>query len=321
MDEILAFTRTHGASIMNASIMFIGIFASFLSASLKKRTQVIGLLVLACVYFVLTWLSYSETKIYILTVIVTIIWVAICLFLIWKRDTVSRRKLDKLIRKFTSTASRSRPICIFGGDLDFFGNVKADNTFFDNIFGKNKNIKHNKQFNQLVQRGFSDIRILSSKPIRQSEFDAQTRLRIGYLADHFKDSLQIKFFEEKECADCQDRDKCLACEFCLSCPENKRCLRNEQAICSKLKNNNESRCYNPDTQLRGRIVSRKSDGSICAAIVTTYSPGKTYLLKEYSSNTKECTIYNNIWNVWWKKCKSDDTFISQCIEEYKDSLK
>lgn len=92
-------------------------------------------------------------------------------------------------------------------------------------------------------------------------------------------------------------------------------------VCSKLIEYNQYRCYNPDTKLRGRIVKLKGTGATSVAIVTTHTSGKTYLLREYSSNTKECTIYLNIWNVWWTKCKEDKVLIDSCVKEYKDYKK
>lgn len=40
MDNFLKTVQENGPYIMNATIMFIGIFASFLSAFVKKRTQI-----------------------------------------------------------------------------------------------------------------------------------------------------------------------------------------------------------------------------------------------------------------------------------------
>ena len=54
MSDFLKNVQENGPYIMNASIMLIGIFASFLSASVKKKIQIGGLIVLAVVFNVLT---------------------------------------------------------------------------------------------------------------------------------------------------------------------------------------------------------------------------------------------------------------------------
>lgn len=320
MDELLKciqYIRDNGPYVMNISSMLIGIFASFLSASLEKKVKIWGLFILSIVFNILTWIVYGEKGVLLCTIILTLIWIAACLFLICNREIISRKRIDKMIRNFTDDADQNKPICIFGGDINFFGDVVADVTRKDNFF-KNKNIiQYNRQYNQIKDKGFREIRILCMKPDSDSDEDLKTKIRIGYLKENLKKNLEIKFFEEKECNDCPDREICLACNVCEDCPEGKICKRMGTKICPKLKENLQSRCFNPDTRLRGRIVKRKMDGSTSAAIVTTYKSGKSYILKEYSSNTKECTMYQNIWDVWWKKCKSDENFISQCIDEYK----
>lgn len=317
MGDFFKNIKENGPYIMNASIMLIGIFASFLSASIKKKTQIAGLVVLAVIFNVLTWLVYGKKEILYWTIVLTVVWIVVCLLLIWNKEIVSRNRIDRMIRKFTENANQFKPICIFGGDLDFFGDVVANVKTRDKIFRRNKIIELNKQYNQLKRKGFKNIQILSVKPDSDSDQDQNTRIRMGFLKDKLKGNLQIKFFEEKECNTCSERTTCLACDLCQTCPEGKKCKRSGRQLCDKLYKNFQSRCYNPDTQLRGRIAIRKSDGSTSAAIVTTYKSGKTYILKEYSSDTKECTIYLNIWNVWWKKCKMDNEFMNQCVDEYK----
>lgn len=317
MDEFMSNIQNNGPYIMNAFIMLIGIFASFLSASTKKKIQILGLIFLAIAFNIFTWLVYTKKEILYWTIGVTAIWIVACILLLWSKEIVSRKKIDKMIRKFTANADRYKPICIFGGDLDFFGEVVTDLKTTERFFQRNKCIDSNKQYNQIKTMGFKNVQILSIKPDGDSEKDRKTRIRIGFLKENLKSTLQIKFFEEKECSSCLERDTCLMCEVCQKCPEEIKCKRVENPICDKLNKVCQNRCYNPDTQLRGRIVNNKSDGSISAAIVTTYKAGKSYILKEYSSNTKECTIYQNIWNVWWKKCKIDEELIAQCVDEYK----
>lgn len=319
MDNILKYIQHNGPYIMNISGMLISIYASFLSALTNTRIKIYGLIFLSVVYNILTWIVYREKGVLFCTAILTLGWIGICCLLIYKREIISRKKLDKMIRNFTSDADQNKPICIFGGDINFFGDVVTDIKWKDNFFGKNDHIiQFNKQYNQIKDKGFRKIQILCVKPDSDSDEDQKTKVRIGYLKEHLKKNLEIKFFEEKECIDCPDREICLACDICKDCPEGKACKRIGIQICPKLKEGFQNRCFNPDTQLRGRIVKRKTDGSTSAAIVTTYKSGKSYILKEYSSNTKECTMYQNIWDVWWKKCKTDENFIAQCIAEYKN---
>lgn len=211
-----------------------------------------------------------------------------------KKSVVSRKSLDRLIRKFTETANHNDEICIFGGDLDFFGKVL------------NNNIAKNKQYCQIKDMEFKKIKILCIKPEETKKRDKETKLRIGFLIDNFGDDVKIKFFENKRCKTCSEK------ENCFICPDNKN-------KCDKLEECSFAMCYNPDPGLRGRIIRTKKDGSVSVAIVSTQVPGKSYLLKEHSSGTKECTIYQNIWNMWWENCKSDDKFTELCKEEYINS--
>lgn len=318
MKEIIKNIQDNGPFIMNALIMFIGIFASFLSASVKKKIQIGGLAVLAVVFNILTWVVYENKDLLCWTIILTVIWIAVCFVIIWNKEIVSRKRIDRMIRKFTGEADQSKPICIFGGDLDFFGDVVIEPTRWDKVFKRNRIISFNKQYNQLKNVGFHEIDVLSVKPDSDSERDKKTRIRIGFLRENLKGNIKIKFFEEKECNSCPERETCFACNVCQTCPEGKKCKRMVMQSCEKLKEEFSNRCYNPDTQLRGRIAKKKRNGSTSAAIVTTYKSRKSYILKEYSSNTKECTIYQNIWGVWWKKCKTDKDFINRCVNEYRN---
>lgn len=312
MEAILNEIRANHSTIMNTYIMIIGIVTSFLTASVKKKVQIIGTTILAIVYVVLTWVIYQDSTLTKYTLLLAAIWVAICFFLVWNREIVSRGKLDRMIRNFTAKTDYTAPLCIFGGDLDFFGNVcKPTTTGKNKIKYQRNSIQRNKQFLQLKKMKFRNIQILSLRPM-----DNETRLRIGFLKAEFGDWLTIKFIEEKECSTCAERSTCLACNVCNNCPEKKSCKRMNVQKCDKLESEYRYRCYNPDTKLRGRIASLKDTGSTSVAIVTTQTSGKSYYLKEYSSNTKECTIYQNIWNVWWKKCKADSALITECLNDY-----
>lgn len=318
MNEVIKSIQNNGPIIMNASIMFIGIFASFLSATVKKKIQVGGLIVLALIFNILTWIVYERKDVLRGTIILTVIWIVVCAALIWNKEIVSRKRIDRMIRIFTDDADQSKPICIFGGDLDFFGDVVINPTKKEKLFKRYEIIEFNKQYNQLKDKGFPKIEVLSVKPDSDSDRDQKTRIRIGFLKENLKGNLEVKFFEEKKCNSCSERTTCLACNVCKTCPEGKKCKRMGVQLCDKLRDELHGRCYNPDMQLRGRIAKKKSDGSTSAAIVTTYKSGKSYILKEYSSNTRECTIYQKIWEVWWEKCKMDKEFMNRCVNEYRN---
>ena len=308
IDEI----RENSSAIMNTYIMVIGVVTGFLSMSVKKKTQICGTITLASIYVILTETIYQNATLTKLTLFLAIAWVIVCVLLVWKREIVSRAKLDKMIRKFTEKADYAATLCVFGGDLDFFGDVPRAGRNSDRRRHNKNCITENKQFLQLKKMKFRDIKILCLRPV-----DVDTRLRIGFLKHTLGDALTIKFVQEKECGSCPDRFTCLACDLCNDCPENRMCRRRNINLCEKLRRAVQHKCYNPDTKLRGRIASLKGTGSVSAAIVTTQTSGKSYYLKEYNSDTKECTIYQNIWNVWWKKCQEDKSLIEQCVNEYK----
>lgn len=189
MSDFFKNVQENGPYIMNTSIMLIGIFASFLSASLKKKTQIGGLIILAVFFDVLTWFVYSEKEILCWTIGLTSIWIVVCLLLVWNKEIVSRNRIDKMIRKFTDSADQFKPICIFGGDLDFFGDVVVNVKESAKFFRRNKIIESNKQFNQLKRKSFRNIQILSVRPDSDSDEDHKTRIRIGFLKEKLKGTL------------------------------------------------------------------------------------------------------------------------------------
>lgn len=312
MDEIINEVQTNASAIMSTFIMIIGIVTGLLSASDKKNVQIWGNVILAIIYVLLTHFIYQNLILTKWTFVLASAWVCVWILLVWKREIISRSRLDKMIRKFTAKADYCATLCIFGGDLDFFGNVSKPKSMPNGKVKYERNdIRRNKQFLQLKAMKFHTIHILCLRPV-----DLETRLRIGFLKQTLGDTIAIKFVEEKECSDCTERSSCLACSLCNDCPEDKGCKRVAVSVCNKLASRSQYSCYNPDTKLRGRIARLKGTGATSVAIVTTQIPGKSYFLNEYSSNTKECTIYQTVWNVWWKKCKGDQPLVTQCQEEY-----
>lgn len=317
MDKIVADLLKNDSFIVSVVTMFVGSIASYVAVLPKRKGQIIGNIALAVVFDIFTFVYYRNTATTVATVILSVLWVALCLMLSKNRELISRKRLDSMIRKFTDKADYSEPLCIFGGDLDFFGNVARTLTSLQQKewYRKNSVTQCNKQLLQLKKMKFRNIQILSLRPN-----ESEARIRIGYLKTTLRDAVTIKFIEEKDCDECDERSTCLACDVCNDCTQNKDCNRTTTHTCEKLLKYNKYRCFNPDTKLRGRIAKLKGTGSTTVAIVTTHTPGKSYLLKEYSSNTKECTIYQNIWGVWWKKCKEDHDLINKCVKEYEEFI-
>lgn len=308
------------AFLSSVVIMIVGIVANCVAVLPKRWERVLGNIILAALFDVFTCLYYRNWALSVIVIVLSVIWVLICTALSSNKEIISRKKLDKLIRNFTARADYSEPLCIFGGDLDFFGSVeKKPSSQQQGQRKDNHSIQHNQQYCQLRDMRFQHIHILSIKP--KGDQDRETRIRIGFLKKEFGDALTIKFVQTDNCATCSERSSCLSCDVCQGCSKNKGDDRNTISECEKLSRYYQYRCYNPDTKLRGRVAKEKKTGATIVAIVTTDKPGKSYILKEYSSNTKECTIYQNIWDVWWKKCMEDPDFIASCVEEYENYIK
>ena len=153
------------------------------------------------------------------------------------------------------------------------------------------------------------------KPYTDTNDDITTRIRIGYIVSKLGSKVHIKFFKNNLCKDFTKLSECIACN-CNNCTQKDVCNKS-QRNCDKLKKYCKNFCYNPDTTLRGRIVTNKDSQSPCVAIATTKESGKKYILREYSAVAKECQLYQVIWEVWWSKCEYDCDFIEQCKEEYE----
>ncbi len=299
--------------IMTIATMIVGIVAGWFP-TLKRPYHITLTVTVAIVFDVIVGLCYQSLGIIILAVILSVVWCLLSL-LVFKREEVSRRKIGKLIVDFTETADKDMPICIFGGDLNFFGNYIPPRKKNEEHYSSNEDIETNEQFTQILNKGFREIKILGVKPYADTKDDVATRIRIGYIVSTLGEKVHIKFFENHLCKDCKKFSECVACN-CNNC-EQKGVCKKTQKDCEKLKKFCQNFCYNPDTTLRGRIVTNKDSHSNCVAIATTKESGKKYILREYSAVAKECQLYQVIWEVWWSKCESDDAFIEQCKKEYE----
>lgn len=299
--------------IMTIATMIVGIVAGWFP-TLKKTYQITFTIIVAILFNIVVGLCYQSSSIIILAVILSVVWCILSL-LVFKKEEVSRRRIGKLIVNFTETADKNMPICIFGGDLNFFGDYIPPRRKNEKHYSVNEDIETNEQFTQILKKGFREIKILGVKPYTDTDDDIATRRRIGYIVSKLGDKVHIKFFESHLCKDCKELSNCISCN-CKNCTQKGVCNK-FQKDCEKLKKYCQNFCYNPDTTLRGRIVTNKDSHSNCVAIATTKESGKKYILREYSAVAKECQLYQVIWEVWWSKCESDDTFITQCIKEYE----
>lgn len=267
-----------------------------------------------------------------------IIWAIFCFVgikLLREKEIVSRKKIGKMIERFTATANPNKDVCIFAGDIDFFGEVIEESTYKDTKANKKHpfsklvektrkkrifkkiDIKNNSQFKQLKNSKFRSICILCAKPLPREDSvrdDYQKdRIRIGFLKEALGERVQFKFFNE-DCDNCffYEQNSCLLQKCTHKCPV---CSTNS-GDCPK-NNNDFSHPSLPDTTLRGRIVTDRETDSKCVAITTKRSSGKEYILRQYGSGEKESSLYNVVWKVWWKMCEEDDVFIKACVDEYK----
>lgn len=310
---ILKFFYDNSNFIMTITTMIVGIVAGW-SPTLKNSCQKSLTIIVAIIFSIIVGMCYQSLCIFILAIILSVVWCLLSL-LVFKKEEVSRRKIGKLIVGFTETADKNMPICIFGGDLNFFGNYIPPRRKNERRYSLNDDIETNEQFTQILKKGFREIKILGVKPYTDTDDDVATRIRIGYIVNKLGNKVHIKFFENLLCKDCEKISECTSCN-CDNCTQKGVCNKS-QKDCEKLKKYCQSFCYNPDTTLRGRIVTNKDSQSNCVAIVTTKESGKKYILREYSAVAKECQLYQVIWDVWWSKCESDDAFIKQCVNEYE----
>lgn len=312
--SIPGFFSVNNNFIMTIATMIVGIVAGWFP-TLKKSYHITLTIIVAIVFDFIVGFCYQSLDIIVLAIILSAVWCLLSL-LVFKREEVSRRKIGKLIVNFTETADKDMPICIFGGDLNFFGNYIPPRKKSEKRHSLNDDIETNEQFTQILKKGFREIKILGVKPYADTDDDVATRIRIGYIVSKLGKKVNIKFFENHLCKDCTKLSECIACS-CNDCTQKGVCTK-AQRDCDKLKKYCQNYCFNPDTTLRGRIVTNKDSHSNCVAIATTKESGKKYILREYSAVAKECQLYQVIWEVWWSKCESDTAFLERCKKEYEE---
>ena len=292
----------------------IGIAAGYacsFKSKLARNLTIVVAAILFNIYIVLRVIFLSES--WVNLVLSLVIWLILCILGIVAlndKNIVSRKKIGKMIEKFTATADPNKDICIFAGDIDFFGEVienrekKTGTSLIQKHKKNNNDINMNSQFMQLSDTRYRKIQILCIKPpTRDNDKNNnyhKDRIRIGYIKSVFDRRVDFRFVN----------DDCLNCDK----SEEKEC------ICSK-KGGASSNPSLPDTTLRGRIVTNRETDAKCVAITTKKSSKKEYIVRQYGSGEKESSLYDVLWKIWWKKCEEDQKFIDECIAEYNESVK
>ncbi len=303
-------TETDKNIYFNLLLLTVSVVATFLSAntqsSIIKKSIIIFIVFTALLIFIKLMYGISAIQ-FLIELLLLIISFVLYYIVINSSNRVSRRKIDKMIRTFTQQAECHKDIKLFGGDLDFLGNVEDGS------------INNNKQLIQLVTMKFNSIKVLCRKPIKNKD----DILRIGFLADKFESKIMIKFFINKKCDDCH-KEECFLCKVCEECDVSpcaikKKCnIITGQTSCPILVKYKKLSCNNPDLDIRGRIITKSISGSEIIAIFNKIVAGKRYLIREYNSEDKECRIYTDIWEIWWERCETDDKFIEECKSKYLD---
>lgn len=283
----------------NEILLFVvSVIATFVSANthfkpLQKSLIMIGCFVL--VILILLWKNQGEINNSIIFYGLVFLALSIAIyFFMAKSDLYSRRKIDKKVINLTKLADPKREIKLFGGDLDFLGNVD-DNTIFKN-----------KQYQQLKEMNFRKIRILCFEPTNDSD-----KLRIGCLLETFKNNIQIKFFEDSNCMNCPEEIKSRNNCSSLKVKPTQRHAFHKQSPYSR------NPCNNPDLLIRGRIIEN-GNGAESISITITYESKKKYILKQYCNKDKECDLYFLLWCVWWEKCEKHSDIQDECKKRYKE---
>ena len=315
----------------------VGIIIGFASTfnHFWRNFSIILCAIIFNIFMILRMIFISEP--WYTVVISLVLWLITCIFIIKKmegKEIVSRRKIGKMIVEFTATANPSKEVCIFAGDIDFFGEVvepsdstpsmTKGNNLFVNLKNKKKNkeinkrnIKNNNQFLQLKNKNFRNICILCIKPPQKDENIKddyhKDRIRIGFLKNELGARVHFKFFND-QCDNClygQNNTELYQCSF-------------KSDFIAKEESDRGNTCNHislPDTTLRGRIVTNRETDAKCVAITTKKSSRKAYILREYGANEKESYLYTVIWRVWWTRCEEDEEFVKSCQNEYNDSTK
>ncbi len=283
----------------NEILLFVvSIVATFVSANSNLKPLQKSLIMIACfvtVVLILLWRNQGNIDSSLIFYGLSFIVLAICIyFFTTKSDLHSRKKIDKKIINFTKLADPKREIKLFGGDLDFLGNVE-DGT-----------ILRNKQYLQLKDMDFRKIRILCFEPKTDND-----KLRIGCLLKTFNNNVQIKFFEDSNCLNCTEEIKNRN-----NCSSLGITQKNKNTFHKKSPYSN-SPCNNPDLLIRGRIIEN-GNGAESISITITYESKKKYILKRYNNKDKECDLYFLLWSVWWEKCKGHSNIQTECRKKYED---
>jgi len=279
-------------------LFFVGsVIATFVSANnnLKPlhKTGIIAIFFVAALIYPLLKNNVLSTS-FIIYGILFVIFSFFIYYISAKSDFRNRKRIDKEIINFTKQADTKKEIDMFGGDLDFFGDVDDDS------------IQKNEQYKQLVNLKFRKIKILCLKPSTSKD-----ELRIGFLPKNFGNNIKIKFFDELNCENCPEEvRKTNDCSVENIKNTDKKQFHRKQPFC-------KNPCNNPDLSIRGRIITKSSNAADSVSVTIKYESGKKYIFKKYNSEDKECSLYLMLWEVWWNKCSEYLNIQNKCREEYE----
>lgn len=295
------FRGFQGTDVKEIVFFAVSVFASFVSSNNSYR-PLKKTIIMSC-FFAATVgvLLYSKDigSEYIRTYVVFGVSILASSYVVYlftaRPDCRSRRGVEKDIISFTRSADTKQPIKMFGGDVDFFGNV-TDGSIYKNS-----------QFVQLENQKFRRICILCLRPVNDED-----KLRIGCLLDRFNDAIDIKFFDDVSCEKCEQSYKDSVECLCRSVEGKGKGKKFHE--CTPF---NKDPCVNPDLSIRGRILTSSESSSEAVIIIVKSKPGKEYIRKIYKSTDKECNLYRTLWNVWWTKCREDRKLRDDCLDMFK----
>ncbi|ATR93400.1 hypothetical protein [Porphyromonas gingivalis] len=277
--------------LLTIVLFAVSIIATFVSTrgDYSPLTKTGVMLVSFVVAYIVLYLINGISLVFVISTIVFLVLSGLIYFFSRRADLLDRNEINKKILDLTNLADPNREIRLFGGDLDFLGNVD------------DRSIFNNEQYKQLKEKRFRNIQALCLEPRDESD-----KLRIGCLLGTFGNSIEIKFYEKLECNECKEYQKSRS----LKLPETRRSPIS--SLCCKFRNS----CYNPDLLIRGRLFKDGNDSEY-ACITITYISKEKYIFKQYRGIDKECNLYFLLWEVWWKKCKCNTDIESECRKKYQ----
>lgn len=83
----------------------------------------------------------------------------------------------------------------------------------------------------------------------------------------------------------------------------------------------DSRSYNPDINLRGRIITSKSGVDYIILTGITNDDSTMYKPVIFNRASSSGNLYIKLWDLWWKKTEEDEKFLQMCCTMYDRYVK